>query len=87
MHGQNLASILRETAKGKAEFGMVRNHSDWFGLVPNFLFKKEFDREWKIQLVKKRDQIKAEMLTTEAPRHRVLTAKEAKYAKGTQREF
>jgi len=45
--GESIASILGETAEGKAEFGLVRNHSDWFGLVPNFLFKKEFDREWK----------------------------------------
>ena len=45
--GESIASILGETAKGKAEFGLVRNHSDWFGLVPNFLFEKEFDREWK----------------------------------------
>src|SRR5678815_3307136 len=48
--GESIASILGETAKGKAEFGLVRNHSDWFGLVPNFLFKKEFDRKWKVQL-------------------------------------
>ena len=47
--GESIASILGETAEGKAEFGLVRNHSDWFGLVPNFLFKKEFDREWKVQ--------------------------------------